>query len=540
LRGDVRIVNTESVREKVLKGAKVVHDAVKVAYGATSGNVALEKSYGSYIISHDGVSIARDIILEDKEEDIGADLLIQASKKTNDIAGDGTTCSVLLGYRIMEKAHQLIAAGFDPMSIRRGIEKASLEIKSQLDNIAIPVKDEELVNVASISASDPEIGKLVADTILKVGGVGITIEEYEGLGVIQDVVEGLYFEKGWSLEHFVTDVVSQEAIQENVSILALEKRISSNKDIIPLLEMIYKDTDHHTVLFVGNISGQALETCALTQVHPQGKIKVCVVAPPVYGDQMLPFLEDVAAITGGKVIPSSMPADKVTVDYAGTARKIIVAKNETTILEGGGIQEDINLRIDTIKKQLLTDKYSAFQKERMEKRLSKLQGKIGIIRVGGATEAEVKEMKFRVEDALHATRAAKEEGIVAGGAVTLATLPEVTVEADNDSEAQGYSVVYKALREPFKQLMANAGEDGGYRYNQLVDAPVGFGFDAKNMTKEPIDLMKIGITDPVKVLKSIVENACSVAGIAITLQGSVIIDRDYQLEQVQLTKAGMQ
>jgi len=297
-RGDVRIVGTDRVREEAIAGAKIVYEAVSAAYGPTSGNVALEKSYGSYVISHDGVTIAKDIVLRDKAKDIGADLIIQASKKSNDISGDGTTASILLGYHIMDRANQAIAAGYDPMAIRRGINKASIDIKKQLDKLAIPVKDEDLPNVASISAGDPEVGKLVADTILKVGGVGITIEEYEGLGVIQDVVEGLYFEKGWALEHFVTDKQTEEVVMENTNIICLEKRISANQDIIPIIEYVYQNSDDKSLLIIGNVSGTALETTALTNLA--GRVKVCVVNPPAYGDQMLPFLDDVATITGVK------------------------------------------------------------------------------------------------------------------------------------------------------------------------------------------------------------------------------------------------
>lgn len=537
-RGDVRNVNTTDVRDKAIQGARVVYEAVSAAYGPTSGNVALEKSYGSYVISHDGVSIARDIVLKDKDKDIGADLLIQASKKSNDISGDGTTCSILLGYHVMNEANKAIAAGYNPMAIRRGINKASQAIKDELDKLATPVKDEDLVNVATISAGDPEVGKLVADTILKVGGVGIAIEEYEGLGVVQEVVEGLYFEKGWTIEHFVTDKQSEEAVMENTVVLALEKRISSNQDIIPLLELVHKEAEHKSVVIIGNISGQALETCVLTNIHPAGKVKICVVAPPVFGDQTLPFLEDLATIAGGKAVPTSVPSDKVTKDYFGFAKKIIVTRADTTILGGGGIEEDIQVRIRNIQDQLKSDKYSVFQKERMEKRLSKLQGKIGIIRVGGATESEVKEMKFRVEDAVQATRAAREEGIVPGGATTLATI-EFDVELADEGEMQGVYAVRKALVEPFKQLMINAGEDGGYRLSQIRYDKKGLGFDVKNMTDKPIELMSRGIADPTKVLKSVVENACSVAGIAITLSGSVVIDREFQLEQVKMTQAGI-
>lgn len=537
-RGDVRIVNTKEVREKALEGAKIVYEAVSAGYGPTSGNVALEKTYGSYVISHDGVSIARDIVLKDKQQDIGADLLIQASKKSNDISGDGTTCSVLLGYHIMAKANQAIVAGYNPMAIRRGISQAGELIKQKLDELSIPVKDKDLPEVATISAGDPEVGKLVADTILRVGGVGVTIEEYEGLGVIQDLVEGLYFERGWTLEHFVTDKATEEVRMESTNIITIEKRVSANQDIVPLLETVFKNFDEKSVLIVGNVSGQALETCALTNLT--GKIKVCVVAPPAYGDQQTAFLEDLATVTGGKLVPSNLPMDKVTPNFYGSARKVIVTRADTTILDGNGVLEDIDERIANLKDQMKSDKYSVFQKERMETRLAKLQGKIGIIRVGGATETEVKEMKFRVEDAVQATRCAREEGVVAGGATTLAKIDPFDINGDwTDDEMAGVSAVLSALREPFKQLMTNAGEDGGFRLNQLLEADKNMGFDVKNMTKEPIDLLKAGIIDPTKVLKSIVENACSVAGIAITLNASVLIDRDYQLEQVQLTKAGI-
>lgn len=537
MRGDVRLVDTKDVREKAIQGARVVYEAVSAAYGPTSGNVALEKSYGSYVISHDGVSIARDIVLKDKQKDIGADLLIQASKKSNDISGDGTTASILLGYHIMDKANQAIAAGFNPMAIRRGINRASEVIKQHLDELAVPITDDDLVDVATISAGDPEVGRLVADTVQRVGGVGVTIEEYNGLGVIQDVVEGLYFEKGWALEHFVTDKQAGEVIMEQPVIIGLEKRISANQDIIPILELVHRESNQKSVVIVGHVSGAALETCALTNAI--GKIRTCVIQPPAYGDQILPFLEDIATITGGKVVPSSVPADKVTHEYFGSAGKVIATKTDTTILSGEGAEEDVNIRIANLKDQLASDKYSPFQKERMEMRLAKLQGKIGIIRVGGATESEVKEMKFRVEDAVQATRAAREEGIVAGGATTLAKLDIQATSSGNDADDQGFKVVMDALKEPFKQLMANAGEDGGYRLSQILRAKKNHGFNVKDMTEEPIDLMKNGVTDPTKVLKSIVENACSVAGIAITLSGSVLIDRDFQLEQVNMTKAGI-
>lgn len=543
MRGDPRIIKVEGVLEEALAGAKLMYGAVSKVYGPTSYNVALQKSYGSHVITHDGVTVAKDCVDRNQDRNIGMEQLYEASLKTDSISGDGTSLTVVLGYHIMEKAHQRLAAKYNAMGLRRGIDWAGRKLVVELDKLAKPVADEKLHEVATISASDPEIGKLVADTVLKAGGVGITIEEYEGLGVMQDVIEGVYFEKGWALPHFVNSPMTEEVLQENMHIICVEKRIRANQDIIPILEMVFRDTEHKGVLIIGNLSDKALQSCALTNMA--GKVRVCVVPPPVYGNQMLPFLEDVATMTGGKIVPDNLPADKVTAEYLGFAKKIIVARDTTTIMECEGVQEDIDGRINTLKEQLKSDKYNAFEKERMEKRLSKLQGKIGIIRVGGATEAERQEMKFRVTDAVHATRGAKEEGIVPGGATTMARLtlnmaddPKLQAEYDalTRDEQEGVQVVLEALREPFKQLMANAGIDPGYPLEQVLRAKQNFGFNVKAMTKEPIDLLKAGVVDPVRVLKSAIENSCSVAGIVITLGASLTIDRDFQLEQVQINK----
>lgn len=538
-RGEAKIFTKgDEARRKILAGAQTVYEAVSATYGPVSGNVAIQKNYGMPVVTHDGVTVARDVICKDPVEDVGAGLLVQASEKSNSVSGDGTSATVLLGYHIMDKANKRIAAGSNPMLLRRGIDRASMWLKEELDKLATPVPESELANVATISASDPEVGKLVADTVLKVGGVGITVEDYEGLGVYQEVVDGLYFEKGWELPHFVTDRATEEAVHENVSILLYEKTLKQNQDIVPIIEMVYNNTEHKTLLIIGKVEGQALETCALTNLH--GKVKICVVKPPVYGDQELPFLEDVAVMTGGKLIQSSMPADKVTAEFLGSARKVIVTKGNTTIFDGHGAKEDVMNRIDMVNEQLKDPKYSTFQKERMEMRLAKLQGKIGIIKVGGATETEQKEMKFRVEDAVHATRAAKEEGIVPGGATTLARLSRLNIEGvafESHDEREGVRVVLEALQEPFKQLMTNAGEDGGYRLNQMLDADTGKGFNVRAMTKVPIELIPAGVIDPVRVVKSTVENACSAASIAVTIPFTITIDRDWQLEQLQMNRA---
>lgn len=539
MRGDPRIVKTDGVLDEAIAGAKLMYDAVSKAYGPTSYNVALQKSYGSHVITHDGVTIAKDVILRNQDHNIGADQLYAASRKTDDISGDGTTMTVVLGYHIMQKAHQRLAAGFSPMGLRRGIDYAGREVVKRIEALAKPVKDANLHEIATVSSNDPEIGKLVADTVIRSGGVGITIEEYEGLGVMQDVIEGVYFEKGWSLPHFVNNSVTEEVLQDNMHVICLEKRIRANQDIVPILEMVFKETEHKKLLIIGNLSDKALNTCALTNLT--GGVAVCVVAPPVYGTQVLPFLEDIAVLTGGKMVPQDLPANKVTADYLGFAKKVIVGRATTTIMETEGNTEDIGVRIEQLKEQLASDQYNAHEKERMERRLSKLQGKIGIIRVGGATESEREEMKFRVTDAVHATRGAKEDGIVPGGATTLARLSAAVIDTTklDKHEQEGVKVVLEALAEPFKQLMVNAGEDPGFRLQQVLRAKDNHGFNVREMTDDPIDLIKGGVIDPVRVLKSGVENATSVAGIVITLGASLTIDRDFQLEQIRLNQAGV-
>lgn len=534
-RGEAKIINHTAL-DDVLVGAKEVYEAVSKVYGPTSSNVAIQKNYGYASITHDGISVAREVYLENEDQDIGAGLLVQASDKSNNVSGDGTSATIMLGYHNMRLARQRAAAGYGIMGLRRGIDRASIDIKAALDKVAIPVPDKDLAKVAAISASDPEVGKIVADTVIKVGGVGITVEGYDGLGVVQDVVEGIYFETGWQLPHFMTDPITEEAVHHNPNILVVEKKIKQNQDISPIIETIFENAEEKTLIIIGHVDGQAIETCALTNL--KGGVKVCVIKPPVYGDQELPFLEDIATMTGGQVVTSSMPADKITMDFFGHADKITVAKDHTTIFNGKGIKEDIALRIDTLKEQLQSDKYNAFQKERMEFRLAKLQGKIGIIRVGGANESVQKEMKDRVDDAVHATRAAKEEGIVPGGATTLARLSQLPIPKGlSRDETEGYKVVLEALAEPFKQLMSNAGEDGGYLLRQVLDSPAGYGYNVTNITAKPIDLIKNGVLDPVKVIKSVVENACEVAGLAITIHTTITIDRAWQLDQISLNKA---
>lgn len=543
MRGEAKIiVSGAEARQKLLKGSRSVYEAVAATYGAVSGNVAIEKNALGTIVTHDGVTVARDVFLRDKVEDTGAGLLVEASEKSNKVSGDGTSATVILGYNIFDQAHQRVVSGKNAMKLRKGITLAATKIKEELEKLARPVEDGELVKVAGISASDPELGKLVAHTVEQVGGVGITVEKYNGLATIPEVVDGVYLEKGWSMPHFITDPATEEATHENIAVILLEKRVKQNQDIIPLIEMVYKEHKHKNVLFIGNVSGAALETCALT--NQRGKVKVCVVSPPVYGDQELPFLEDIAVLTGGKVITSSMPADQVTPDYMGHVDKVIASRNSTTLFGTNGIKEDIATRIATLKDQLASDDFTPFQKDRMEMRLAKLQGKIGIIKVGAATETEADEIKFRVEDAICATRAAEEEGVVPGGATTLPHIADVLRNSDWYAELQqdlkdGVDVVLDALDKPFRRLMDNAGEDAGYRFHQMLDSDFGYGFDVTEITDEPIDLVERGVLDPAKVLRSVVENACSFASVIITIPAVITIDREWQLQQLSMNREGI-
>ncbi len=530
MRGDVRVIHEESeVKEKLLEGARIVAEAVGTTYGPTSNTVRIEKSYGGSVVTKDGVTVSTQIVLEDPVMDMGAESLISAAKRSNVVSGDGTSATTILGYHIMRKAYERISAGANAMQLRKGIDKAAIDIKAELDKLSQPIsKKEDLEFVANISASDEAIGQLVADTVERTGGVGISVEQYDGLGVIQDIVEGTYFDRGYTTQHFVTDRGTAEAVHENCNILILEQRIKQNQDIVPIIEMIGQEAEFKTLMIVGNISGQALETCVLTNL--KGGLKIVVVPPPVYGDMVVPFLEDLGTLVGARLVPTNMPPDQVNMDYVGFAEKVTVTHDSTTILGGQGIEEDINTRIAGIKQQLKDPKYSAFQRERLELRLSKMEGKIGRIRVGGATETEAEEIKYRVDDAINAARAAKEGGIVAGGATTLARLASSKVPQMPTDEQVGYAVVLEALQEPFKVLMENAGEDGGYRLQQVLRAKENHGFDVKNITEEPVDLIKAGVIDPVLVLKSVVENSCSAAGVAITSKVAITLNQEWKLK----------
>lgn len=517
----------QETREKILNGARAAYDQARKVYGPTSGNVALEKSYGQAIISHDGVTVLREIKLPDPVENIGAELIIQASKKTNDTVGDATTGTSILAFNVFEKANKRLAAGYNPMALRRGIDKAAVWVKEQIDQVSVPVDDDEkLRQVAVISCGNEAEGRLVADTLIKVGKRGgVTIQEFPGVELEREIVEGFYFEKGWSDVRFVTHHETLEAKYEDACVLVIEKRLHNVADIIPLVNGVLTEmiqSGQRKLLVIGDVTGSALAT--LIDNKLKGVLETVVTSAPVYGDQKVGFLQDVAALTGATFISDGSPLDTVTLEDLGTAAQVIVTQDSTSIIGGGGDQEQVQRRVDALLEQLAKET-SAFRKERMEMRLAKLSGKIGLIKVGGATEVEQRERKFRIEDAVAATKAAREEGIVPGGATTLlriSTLDSVIATCTSADEMQGMAAVLEALQEPFRVLATNAGVDAGYILRKVLESPAGYGYDMKNPV-EPVDLMQAGIIDPTKAIKQTVENACSVAGMAITTSGAITI-----------------
>lgn len=528
------ILTGDEARAKVLSGAKKAYELAALVYGPTSSNVALEKSYGQAIISHDGVTVLREVKLEDPAENIGAELLIQASKKTNDTVGDATTGTAILAYHIMEKASKRLAAGYNPMALRRGIDKAAVWVKEQVDQVSVPVDDDnKLRQVAVISCGNEAEGTLVAETLIEVGERGgVTIQEYPGVELEREIVEGFYFEKGWSDIRFVTHPETLEAKYEDIAVLVIEKRLHNVADIVPLVNGVLNGmlkANQRKLLVIGDVTGSALAT--LIDNKLKGVLETVVTSAPVYGDQKVGFLQDVAALTGATFISEGSPLEKITIEDLGSAQQVIVTQDATTILGGGGDKEQIQNRIDVLVEQLSKEN-SAFRKERMELRLAKLSGRIGLIKVGGATEVEMRERKFRIEDAVAATKAARESGIVPGGATTLLRISNNDVVEEfttlTEDEKQGALALWEALQMPFRQLMTNAGWDAGGLVKQVLKAPQGHGYDVKNPTDEPIDLIAAGVVDPTKAIKQTVENAASVAGIAITTGAAITIIRKDQ------------
>jgi chaperonin GroEL len=516
---DIRF--SEEARGRVLRGVNLLADAVTVTLGPKGRNVCLEKSWGAPTITKDGVTVAKEIQLEDKFENMGAQMVKEVASKTSDVAGDGTTTATVLSRAIFSEGLKLVAAGHDPMSLKRGIDKAVAKVVDELKSMSKPTRDRaEIAQVGTISANnDKTIGAILAEAMDKVGKEGvITVEEAKGLETTLDLVEGMRFDRGYLSPYFVTDPERMECVYEDAYILNNEKKISSMKDLLPVLEAVAK-TGKPLLIIAEEVEGEALATLVVNKIR--GTLKVVAVKAPGFGDRRKAMLEDIAILTDGKMIAEELgiKLENVAIKDLGRAKRIIIDKDNTTVVEGGGKKSAIEGRIAQIRAQI-DETTSDYDREKLQERLAKLAGGVAVVKVGAATEVEMKEKKARVEDALHATRAAVEEGIVPGGGVALirasAALANLRVSED---EKVGVRVVQKALEEPLRWIASNAGADGSVVLDKVKNGKASFGFNAA--TEEFEDLVKAGIVDPTKVVRTALQNAASVAGLLITTEAMI-------------------
>ena len=533
-----KIFYADQARDKVLSGAKQLYDAVKVTFGPKGQNVVIEKSYGNPTITHDGVTVAEAVDLGSTKanlgEQIGAKLIKSAAQKLNKVAGDGTTTVTVLTYNILNEANKLIAAGVNPMELRKGIEQAGQEIVQKINQTAekIAGDDKKVAEVATISAGDPEIGKLIADVISKIGKDGIvTVEAGQGLEMEQEIVEGFSYDKGYSSPFFVTDVNRQEAIFDKPLILLTDKKISSSNEILPILEKVAQSGHKDLVIIAEEVSGEALSLLVLNKL--KGVFNSLVLKAPAFGDRRKEILEDIAVLTDAIVISEDkgMKLEDAEVSALGSAKKIIATKDSSTIISGAGKQSAVSDRIELIKSQanLATSDYD---REQYEKRAAALSGKVAVIKVGGATETEIDEKKYRVDDAVAATKAALDEGIVTGGGVTLVNLADQLEEKD-----AGAKIVKNALKAPLLHILENAGLNAQALLAAVEDAKPGQGINVMEPEKGLQDLKKAGVIDPARVTREAVQNAISIAATAITM-GALIVEIPEKEDQ-SASAAGM-
>ena len=519
-----KIFYADQARDKVLSGAKQLYDAVKVTFGPKGQNVVIEKSYGNPTITHDGVTVAEAVDLGSTEanlgEQIGAKLIKSAAQKLNKVAGDGTTTVTVLTYNILNEANKLIAAGVNPMELRKGIEQAGQEIVQKINQTAekIAGDDKKVAEVATISAGDPEIGKLIADVISKIGKDGIvTVEAGQGLEMEQEIVEGFSYDKGYSSPFFVTDINRQEAIFNKPLILLTDKKISSSSEILPILEKVAQSGHKDLVIIAEEVSGEALSLLVLNKL--KGVFNSLVLKAPAFGDRRKEILEDIAVLTDAIVISEDkgMKLEDTEISALGSAKKIIATKDSSTIISGAGKQSAVSDRIELIKSQanLATSDYD---REQYEKRAAALSGKVAVIKVGGATETEIDEKKYRVDDAVAATKAALDEGIVTGGGVTLVNLADQLEEKD-----AGAKIVKNALKAPLLHILENAGLNAQALLAAVENAKTGQGINVMEPEKGLQDLKKAGVIDPARVTREAVQNAISIAATAITM-GALIVE----------------
>ncbi|HEX15829.1 MAG TPA: chaperonin GroEL [Deltaproteobacteria bacterium] len=509
-------------REKILKGVDTLANAVKVTLGPRGRNVILEKSWGSPTVTKDGVTVAKEIELEDKFENMGAQMVKEVASKTSDTAGDGTTTATVLAQAIYREGVKVVAAGANPMDVKRGIDKAVETVVEELKKMSKPTKEQkEIAQVATISANnDPSIGDIIAEAMAKVGKEGvITVEEAKGMETTLEVVEGMQFDRGYLSPYFVTDPEKMVCELEDCYVLCHEKKISSMKDLLPVLEQVAR-AGKPILIIAEDVEGEALATLVVNKIR--GTLKCAAVKAPGFGERRKAMLEDIAILTGGRFISEDLGVklENVTLDDLGMAKKVIIDKDTTTIVEGAGSKEAIEGRVKQIRTQI-EETTSDYDREKLQERLAKLVGGVAVIRVGAATETEMKEKKARVEDALNATRAAVEEGIVPGGGVALLraakALDNLKLEGD---QAIGVDIVRKALEEPLRQIAENAGKEGAVVVEKVKDSKEpNFGFDAAK--EEFTDMMKAGVIDPTKVVRLALQNAASVASLLITTEALV-------------------
>ena len=525
-----KVFYDDDARNRVLGGAKSLYDAVKVTYGPKGRNVVIAKGFGGPTVTHDGVTVAEGIELPENDDEtlgykVGADLIKQAAKNLNKQAGDGTTTVTVLTYSILKEANRLIAAGHNPMELRKGIEQAGAEIVKELNKLAesIEGKSDRVAEVATISAGDAEIGKLIAGVIEKVGKDGVvTVEAGQGLELEAEVVEGFSLDKGWVSPFFVTDAGRQEAVYEKPAILITDKKISSVQEFLPMLEKLAQSGKKDVVLIADEVEGEALSILVLNKL--KGVFNTVAVKAPSFGDRRKDVLRDIAVLTGATVISEDhgLTFENAGLEVLGSARKVIVGKDETTIIEGAGKPSGVKERIAEIK-SLSENASSEYEKEQFDKRAAALSGKVAVIKVGGATETEIDEKKFRVDDAVAATKAALAEGIVAGGGVTLVNLAGNLKVSGADSLSIGRQILKDALKQPFLQIMKNAGLNADALLAQVESGKPGFGVNVMKPEDGLIDVKKAGVIDPARVTKEAVQNAVSIASTAATM-GALVVD----------------
>jgi chaperonin GroEL len=512
---------SDDARQQMFAGVNILANAVKVTLGPKGRNVVLDKSFGAPTVTKDGVSVAKEIELDNNFENMGAQMLKEVASQTSDVAGDGTTTATVVAQAVLREGLKSVAAGMNPMDLKRGVDKATIAIVEQLEKLSTPCEDEKAIaQVGSISAnSDPEIGEVISEAMQKVGKEGvITVEEGQGLTNELDVVEGMQFDRGYLSPYFINNQQSQSVELEDPLILLHDKKVSNIRDLLPVLEAVAK-SGRPLLIVAEDVEGEALATLVVNNIR--GIVKVAAVKAPGFGDRRKAMLQDIATLTGGSVISEEvgLSLEKTTLDDLGEAKKIQITKENTTLIDGAGRSEDIKGRVDQINAEI-EESSSDYDKEKLQERVAKLSGGVAVIKVGAATEIEMKEKKARVEDALHATRAAVEEGVVAGGGVALIrAVAAMKIKGDNDDQSVGIKILSRAVEEPLRQIVQNAGGDPSVVLNKVVENKGNYGYNAA--TDEYGDMIEMGILDPTKVVRYALQNAASISGLLLTTEAMV-------------------